>query len=79
MLSQGRILGRHKITSGQLTNPAVLEKPEARNEQAYKFLKNARGLPAYWKDQLFDALAMLQTLHIPTWFLTLSVANLHWP
>ena len=42
-------------------------------------MKNVRGLPAYWQDQLYDVLAMLQTLHIPTWFLTLSAADLHWP
>ena len=50
-----------------------------RNEQAYKFLKNVRGLSAYWQDQLYDVLAMLQILGIPTWFLTLSAADLHWP
>ena len=50
-----------------------------RNEQAYKFLKNVRGSPAYWQDPLYDVLAMLQTLGIPTWFLTLSAADLHWP
>ena len=38
-----------------------------RNEQAYKFLKKmSRGSPAYWQDQLYDVLAMLQTLSIPT-------------
>ena len=42
-------------------------------------MKNVRGLPAYWQDQLYDVLAMLQTLGIPTWFLTLSAADLHWP
>ena len=33
----------------------------------------------YWQDQLYDVLAMLQMLGIPTWFLTLSAADLHWP
>ena len=28
---------------------------------------------------MYDLLAMLQTLGIPTWFLTLSAADLHWP
>ena len=78
MLSQGRTLGGHKITAGQLWNPAVVEQL-VRNEQAYKFLKNVRGSPAYWQDQLYDVLAMLQMLSIPTWFLTLSAADLHWP
>ena len=34
---------------------------------------------AYWQDQLYDVLAMLRILGIPTWFLTLSAANLYWP
>ena len=42
-------------------------------------MKNIRGSPAYWQDQLYDVLAMLHMLSIPTWFLTLSVADLHWP
>ena len=77
-LSQGRTLQGYKITAGQLWNPAVLEQL-VRNEQAYKFLKNVRGSPAYWQDQLYDVLTMFQKLVIPTWFLTLSAADLHWP
>ena len=34
---------------------------------------------AYWKNEMYDVLAMLRTLTIPTWFLTLSAADLHWP
>ena len=78
MLSQGRTLGGHKITAGHLLNPTILEQL-VRNEQAYQFLKNVRGLPTYWQDQLYDVLVMLQTLGSPTWFLTLSAADLHWP
>ena len=75
-LSQGRTLGGHKITAGQLQNPAVVEQLE-RNEQAYTFWKNVRGSPANWQDQLYDVLTMLWMLSIPTWFLTLSAADLH--
>ena len=39
----------------------------------------SRGSPTYWQDQLYDVLAMLQILSIPTWFLTLSAADIHWP
>ena len=42
-------------------------------------MKNVRGSAAYWQDQLYDVLAMLWKLGIPTWFLTLSAADLHWP
>ena len=78
MLSQGKTLGGHKIIAGHLWNPTVVEEL-VRNEQAYKFLKNVRGSSAYWQDQLYDVLAVLQTLGISTWFLTLSAADLHWP
>ena len=49
-----------------------------KTEQAYKFLKNIRGSPAYWQNELYEVLAMLRTLGIPTWFMTLSAADLHW-
>ena len=38
-----------------------------------------RGSPAYWQNEMYDVLAMLSSLSIPTWFLTLSAADLHWP
>ena len=47
-------------------------------EQAYKFLENIRGSPAYWQSELYDVLAMFCKLGIPTWFLTLLAADLHW-
>ena len=78
MLSCVRTLGVHRITAGLFWNPAVLEQL-VRNKQVYKFLKNVRGSPAFWQDQVCDVLAMLWTLSIPTWFLTLSAAELHWP
>ena len=45
-------------------------------KQAYKFLKNVRGSPAYWEDQLYNVLAMLHTFSIPTWLLRLPAADL---
>ena len=38
-----------------------------------------RGSPAYWQNEMYDVLAMLRSLSIPTRFLTLSAADLHWP
>ena len=66
-LSQGRTLGGEKITAGVLRNPLAL-KQLVRNEQAYKFLKNVRGSPAYWQNELYDVLAMLRALGTPTFF-----------
>ena len=60
-----------------LCNPDVLNRL-VKNEQAYKFLKIVRGSPAYWQHELYEVLAMLRSLGIPTWFMTLSAADLHW-
>ena len=43
------------------------------------FIKNIRGTAAYWKDQLFDLLAKINTLGPPTFFVTLTANDLHWP
>ena len=77
-LSHGRTLEGQKITAGMLQNPTALQHL-VQTEKAYKFLKNIRGSPAYWQNELYDVLAMLRSLGIPTWFLTLSAADLHWP
>ena len=77
-LSRGRVLNGQRITAGILQDPVALQQL-IRTEKAYKFLKNVRGSPSYWQSELYDVLAMLRKLGIPTWFLTLSAADLHWP
>ena len=77
-LSRGCTLNGQNITAGLLRDTESLQQL-IRTEQAYKFLKNIRGSPAYWQSELYDILAMLQSLGIPTFFLTLSAADLHWP
>ena len=77
-LSCGRTFHGERITDGVLCNPNAV-KQLVRTEQAYKFLKNVCGSPAYWQNELYAVLAMLHSLGIPTWFLTLSAADLHWP
>ena len=66
-----------KITAGLLHNPEAVQQL-VRNVQAYKFLTNVRGSPAYWQNMMY-VLAMIHRLGFPTWFLTLSAADLHWP
>lgn len=48
-------------------------------EQAYLFLRNIPGSPPYWQKLMFEAIAMVQQLGIPTWLMTLSCADLRWP
>ena len=37
-----------------------------------------KGTPAYWKKLSYEVLAMVKQLRIPTFFLTLSCADLRW-
>ena len=77
-MTRGRQLRGQSMNAGMLRNSAVIQ-DLIHHEQAYKFMKNIRGSPAYWQHQLFEVLAMIRSLGIPTWFLTLSAADLHWP
>ena len=74
---RGKTFDGQAVTAGMLRNPVILNRL-VRNEQAYKFLRNVRGSPAYWQHELYELLAMLRTFGIPTWFVTLSAADLHW-
>ena len=76
-LSHGRAFHGEKITAEVLHNPNAV-KQLVRAEQEYKFLKNVFSSPAYWQNELYNVLAMLHMLGIPTWFWTLSAANLYW-
>lgn len=48
------------------------------SENAYSFMNTIKGTPAYWKRFLFEVLAMVKQLGLPTFFLTLSCADLRW-
>lgn len=48
-------------------------------ENSYMFVKNIRGTVAYFRNQLYNLLAMFRCLGPPTLFMTLSADDLHWP
>ena len=48
-------------------------------DKAYSFMKNIRGSPPYYQRTFYDLLAMICQLGTPTWFFTLSAADLKWP
>ena len=48
-------------------------------DQAYLFLRHIPGSPPYWQRFMYEVVAMVQQLRIPTWFMTLSCADLRWP
>ena len=62
------------LTAGDLNNPTTESL-----SQSYMFMKNIRGTAEYWKDQLLDLLAQINTLGPPTFFVTLTANDLHWP
>ena len=48
------------------------------HDKAFSFMSPIKGTPAYWKRFLLEVLAMVKQLGIPTFFLTLSCADLRW-
>ena len=68
----------HIMTAAVLRDHALLESM-IRKDTAYKFLSKIRGTPSYWQWVFHDVLAMQRQIGIPTWFLTLSAADLQWP
>ena len=43
------------------------------------FLRQIPGSPPYWQKFMYEVVAMVKQLGIPTWFMTLSCADLRWP
>ena len=48
------------------------------NDKAFAFMNSVKGAPAYWKKFLQEVLAMVKQLGPPSFFLTLSYADLRW-
>lgn len=63
------------VTAGEIrdieNNPSLVE-------NSYMFMKNIRGTVAYFKNQLYNLLAMFKALGPPTLFMTLSADDMHW-
>ena len=57
-IKKGRTLDGKVVTAGMLRNNDVVSRL-VRSEQAYKFLKNVCGSPAYWQHELYELLAIL--------------------
>ena len=47
-------------------------------DKAYSFMRPIKGTPVYWRKFLHEVMAMVKQLGIPTFFLTLSSADLRW-
>ena len=66
------------FTASQVQDTAFLSQ-HVPNDKAYRFLKNVRGSPPYYQRTFYDLLAMIRQLGTPTWFFTLSAADMKWP
>ena len=47
-------------------------------DKAYRFMNSIKGTPGYWKMFLHEVLAMVKQVSLPTFFMTLSCADLRW-
>ena len=67
------------VTASQIrSNPQSLQNLICQ-DQAYLFLRQIPGTPPYWQKFMYEVIAMVKQLGIPTWFMTLSCADLRWP
>ena len=67
-----------QFTAAQAKDQAILSQ-YVRKDKAYSFMKKIRGSPPYYQCTFYDLLAMIRQLGTPTWFFTLSAADLKWP
>ena len=47
-------------------------------DMIYRYLQSVRGSPQYWQQRLKDLFGMLRQLGCPTFFITLSCADMRW-
>ena len=76
--TQGRLHRGQALTAGAVRNQQVISEM-IQKDDAYRFLKNVRGSPAYFQRVMYDVLGMIRQLGLPTWFLSLSAADMQWP
>ncbi|RVE55402.1 hypothetical protein OJAV_G00236690 [Oryzias javanicus] len=78
-LRKGKIMTKdgRPITSGMLQDKQEVEKL-VRSKDAIRFMQPLRGTPAYWNKACKDLFAMIRQLGTPTFFVTLSAAEMRW-
>ncbi|XP_028408493.1 uncharacterized protein LOC114531049 [Dendronephthya gigantea] len=67
------------VTASQIKSDVNKLKSLVCQDQAYLFLRQIPGTPPYWQKFMYEVVAMVKQLGIPTWFMTLSCADLRWP
>ena len=69
----------HSVTASQVKSNSQAFQNLLFQDQAYLFLRQIPGSPPYWQKFMYEIVAMVKQLGIPTWFMTLSCADLRWP
>ena len=72
--TQGRRYRGQVLTAGSVKNQQVIQEMIYRDD-AYRFLEGHLHIFRV----MYDILAMIRQLGLPTWFLTLSAADMQWP
>ena len=67
------------VTAAEIRSDVNKLKGLVCQDQAYLFLRQIPGTPPYWQKFMYEVVAMVKQLGIPTWFMTLSCAELRWP
>ena len=69
----------HSLTAGEVrsTDSSSFQNLTF-SDQAYLFMKNIPGSPSYWKRFMYEVIAMIKQLDPPSWWMTLSCADLRW-
>lgn len=67
------------VTASQVGSNTQILQNLISQDQAYLFLRQTPGSPPHWQKFLNEVVAMVKQLGIPTWFMTLSCADLRWP
>lgn len=73
-----KVHGQSMTASQVRSNNQILQNLISQ-DQAYLFLRQIPGSPPYWQKFMYEVVAMVKQLGIPTWFMTLSCADLRWP
>lgn len=67
------------LNTAPVTVSDVFHNSPGLQENTFMFMKNIRGTVAYFRNALYNLLAMFRSVGPPTLFVTLSTNDLHWP
>ena len=65
-----------RLTAGLFTNKLISTEQLLNNIDAFRYMKDVKGTPAFWQRVKSDALGMVSQLGTFTWFLTFSFNDL---